>query len=133
MTEPRTPRLRSGPVPDDAMLAIRGHDPSGALEIDAEDFCRRYRDWGHFGISAFLAENDAEIDALLETRLGRFPSVWIFAVGDLRAAGLEVVPTFRRPHVTIAHENLSRLLEGLSICDHRNRENPYYLDEPEGE
>jgi hypothetical protein len=32
----------------------------------------------------------------------RFPILAIYSVADLEAAGLEMVPTFRTPHVTIA-------------------------------
>ncbi len=45
---------------------------------------------------------------------------------DLAAAGIEVVPTFRRPHVTLAHVELAGLVSGLQACDHRQLENPYY-------
>ena len=47
----------------------------------------------------------------------------------LEAAGIEVVPTFRTPHVTLAHAELDELLQRLSDCEHNILENPYHEDE----
>jgi len=40
-----------------------------------------------------------------------------------------VVPTFRTPHVTLAHAELDELLQRLSECEHDILENPYHEDE----
>lgn len=39
--------------------------------------------------------------------------------------GVEIVATFRRPHVTLCHERLDALVAGLLRCEHRVLENPY--------
>ena len=44
-------------------------------------------------------------------------------------AGIELVSTFRTPHVTLAHASLDELTEKLLDCDHRVVVNPYH--EPE--
>jgi hypothetical protein len=62
-------------------------------------------------VSAFLAPTEREIDALCEDRLVRFSSVVVFTVGNLRDAGVEIVPTFRSPHVTLCHLSIEALLE----------------------
>jgi hypothetical protein len=40
-----------------------------------------------------------------------------------------VVPTFRTPHVNLAHAELDELLRRLSDCEHEILENPYHEDE----
>ena len=121
------PRFRLTPLPDRTKLVVRGDelDPV-VLRADAERFHRRYQGWGRYGVSAFAATDDAEVDALCESRLERFDVVVVFALGDLAAVGVEVVPTFRRPHVTLAHEELDALVTGLLRCEHVRRENPHH-------
>jgi hypothetical protein len=114
-------------IPDDAVLVVRGNelDPD-VLRADAVRFRRRFGQWGRYGVSAFAAADDAEVDALCETRLGRFETVAIFRRSDLVARGIEIVPTFRRPHVTLAHTNLEALVNELRSCDHRGLTNPHF-------
>lgn len=38
---------------------------------------------------------------------------------------VEIVPTFRRPHVTLCHEQLDELVTRLRRCEHRVLPNPY--------
>jgi hypothetical protein len=121
------PRIRLTSVPDEALLVVRGDELDVAvLRADAERFRRRYPGWGRYGVSAFVATDDAEVDALCETRLERFGVVVVFLRRDLEAAGLEVVPTFRRPHVTLAHADLPALVDGLLGCEHRTQQNPHF-------
>jgi hypothetical protein len=62
--------VRRAPIPDEAALVVRGDelDPD-VLTADAERFHRRFKTWSRYGVSAFLATDDAEVDALCETRL----------------------------------------------------------------
>ncbi|MFT3853853.1 MAG: hypothetical protein QM733_14100 [Ilumatobacteraceae bacterium] len=47
-------------------------------------------------------------------------------------AGVEVVPTFRTPHVTRCHVDLRQLIERLIACKHDERQNPHHVpDEDE--
>ena len=78
-------------------------------------FRRRYPDWGRYGLSAFYARNGDEVLDLGADQLERFGFVLVFQLADVLEAGLEVVPTFRSPHVTIAFDDdpaagLARLL-----------------------
>jgi len=103
----------------------------GALDpetsrADAVRFKRRYPRWGRYGISAYFAADDQEIDVLCETRLERFDMVAVFHLSTLDAAGIEVVPTFRRPHVTLAHADLEVLVNGLRSCEPRIVNNRYH-------
>lgn len=121
------PRIRLSPVPNTILLIVRGGtlDPD-LLRADAVRFRRRYRRWGRYGISAYFAADDEEIDVLCKTRLERFGTVAVFYVSALNAAGMEVVPTFRRPHATLAHADLDVLVDGLRSCEHRILNNRYH-------
>lgn len=124
------PRVRRTPIPDEAVLVIRGDelDPY-VIRADAARFRRRFEAWGRYGISAFVAADEGEIDALCETKLVAWAVVAVFRRSDLEAAGIEVVPTFRVPHVTLAHVILDELIVRLVSCDHEVVVNPYH--EPE--
>lgn len=106
------PRIRRGPIPAEAILVLRGDELDPAvLEADAARFHRRFSDWGRYGVSAFLARDDAEIDALCETKLRRWATCVVFPRAALVDAGIDVVPTFRTPHVTLAHAQLAELVD----------------------
>ncbi len=127
MPPERTPRFRLDVVANQAQLVIRGDELDIAnLRADATRFFRRFPDWGRYGISGFLADDDDEIASLCETRLTRFATVVTFRREDLEAADIEVVATFRTPHVTLAHRSLEALVDGLATCDHVERPNPYF-------
>ncbi|MGD9705145.1 MAG: hypothetical protein AB7Q42_09775 [Acidimicrobiia bacterium] len=123
----QTPRVRLTPVPDGGVF-VRGDelDPK-LLADDASRFRERFSEWARFGISAFHASSEDEIDAICQTRLVRFAIVVVFARADLESAGIEVVPTFRTPHVTLCHADLDQLIERLVHCEHAERSNPYHV------
>ncbi|MGH9107639.1 MAG: hypothetical protein ACRDZX_17775 [Acidimicrobiales bacterium] len=100
--------MRLSAVPGAAVLVVRGDalEPS-VLRADALRFMRRYPAWGRYGVSAFFAGDREEVEALCETKLQRFATVVIFRREDLLAAGVDVVPTFRAPHVTLAAPSLT--------------------------
>jgi hypothetical protein len=103
----------------------------GALDselsrADAVRFQRRYPRWGRYGISAYFAADNQEIDVLCKTRLERFGTVAVVYLSALDADGIEVVPTFRRPHATLAHADLDVLVNGLRSCEHRILNNRYH-------
>jgi hypothetical protein len=126
-----TPRVRLTPIPEDVALVVRGDElDRDVLEADAARFHRRFTSWGRYGISAFLARDDGEVDALCETRLRQWATAVVFTRADLDAAGIEIVPTFRTPHVILAHADLARLVDALLSCDHRVVANPYHEGEP---
>lgn len=117
-------------MPEDADLVVRGDGlEADRLRRDAQRFHRRYSTWGRYGISAFYATNDAEVDALCETRLVQFPTVVVFQRAELEANGIDVVATFRTPHVTLTADDLDELVHRLLACGHAARPNPYHVAE----
>ena len=84
------------------MLVVRGDElDSAVIRADATRFRRRFPAWGRFGVSAFVAADEDEIDALCETKLRAWSTVVVFARSALETAGIQVVPTFRVPYVTL--------------------------------
>ena len=73
-----------------------------------------------------LGQRDAEVDVLCETRLERFATVVVLRVADLVAAGVDVVPTFGAPHVTLAAIQLDVLVDRLVACQHETRANVHH-------
>lgn len=128
MTEPRMPRIRRAALPDDAVIVVRGDDlDAGTSRHQAVVFRRRYPDWDRWGISAYYARNNLEIDDLAADQLDQFPEITIYRVADLESAGFEVIPTFRTPHVTVAFTGeLDVGLAALAAAIHEQRPNPYY-------
>lgn len=96
---------------------------------DASRFRERFPDWDRYGISAFHAASDEEIDALCQARLVRFETILVFRRIDLEAVGVEIVPTFRTPHVTLCHHTLEELVTRLHACGHARWVNPYHVGE----
>lgn len=85
-----TPRIRRVALPNEVRLVVRGDilDERTIREAAAR-FHRRFPGWGRFGISAFLASTDSEVDALCESRLERFDAIVVLRIEDLNAAGVE--------------------------------------------
>lgn len=129
----RVPRVRRTPLPDDAVLVVRGDtlDPDRILK-EARRFLRRFPDWGRYGISAFCARTEPEVDVLCQVKLIRFPTIVVLRRQDLAVAGVEVVGTFRTPHVTLAHADVEELVRRLLDCEHTERANPYHVVEQPG-
>jgi hypothetical protein len=129
----RVPRVRLTPVPDDGILVVRGDELDAALLAeDAGHFHERFSEWGRYGISAFYAASDEEVDALCGSRLVRFAEVVVFRRADLERVGIEIVPTFRTPHVTLCHAELPELVRRLLACERTERPNPYHVAEEGG-
>jgi hypothetical protein len=129
----KVPRVRLTPVPDDGILVVRGDELDAALLADdASNFHERFSGWGRYGISAFYAASDEEVDALCGSRLVRFAAVVVFRRTDLERIGIEIVPTFRTPHVTLCHVDLRELVRRLINCEHTERSNPYHVAEEGG-
>ncbi len=127
MTNQTEPRIRTATVPDTAVLVVRGDVVTAAVTAhDAEQFARRFRDSDFVGVSGFYAANDDEVDALCEARLSNFATVAVFSRADLAAARIDVVPTFRTPHVTLACATVADVVFRLTHCPHRQLDNPYY-------
>jgi hypothetical protein len=128
------PRVRLTPIPDGGVFVVRGDElDRELLADDARRFRERFAGWDRYGISGFYAASDEEIDAICQTRLIRFATVVVFARVELEKAGVEIVPTFRTPHVTLCHAELHQLVERLIGCEHTDRRNPYHVPEQGGD
>ena len=130
-TDPE-PRVRRAPIPDDAVLVIRGDDlKSDTAKGQATAFRRRFPAWHRWGLSAFFARSDAEIDDLAADQLERFPVLVVLPINLLLDSGFEIVPTFRTPHVTIAFNgDLDEGLARLETLGSDRRPNLYHDPEP---
>lgn len=117
------------------MLVVRGDDLDPATaRRQAVAFRRRYPDWARWGLSAYYARSDAEVDDLAADRLERFPTLVVLRLAALEAAALEVVPRFRTPHVTIAFTgDLDARLAALVTLGRDRRSNPYHDADVAGE
>ncbi|MGH8974613.1 MAG: hypothetical protein ACRD0C_15610 [Acidimicrobiia bacterium] len=124
----RIPRIRRQPIPADAVFVVRGDEDIEREAEAARFFLRRFSAWGRFGISAYHANGHTEIALLCQRELVRFPFIVVFTRTDLESAGIEVVPTFHRPHVTLAAVDLAILLQTLMRPADR-RPNPYHQGE----
>ena len=78
------------------MLVVRGDDLNpDAAKGQAAAFRRRFPAWHRFGLPAYYARSDAEIDDLAADQLERFPVLVVLSIDRLIETGFEVVPTFR--------------------------------------
>jgi hypothetical protein len=96
----------------------------GALRTDALAAEQRF---GVAGISMFAAPDEVALDELASGRLVRFDVLTLMAAGVLRRAGLDLLPTFRRPHYTLLLPELDADLRTLLACDNVIRINPHYV------
>ncbi len=99
----RLPKLRRRPLPAGARLVVvRGDDSDpDSRRRQAEAFRRRWPAWQRYGLSAYYTEDDDAVADLAADQLERFAVLRLYDPVALIAAGIEVVPTFRSPHVTI--------------------------------
>lgn len=108
-------------------MVVRGDDlDDGSDRRQAEAFLHRWPDWERFGLSAYYAEDEDAIVDLASDQLERFPMLHVYSADALVAAGIEVVPTFRSPHVTLAFADLDAGLRTLRSLAHETRVNAYH-------
>lgn len=123
-------RIRNEPLYDRSLVVVRGNRLERATLRD--DAVVAHARFGQYGISVLAAENAGAIDDLARTRLDRFEWLTITTVGDIRDAGLEIVPTFRRPHCTVMLPDLDADIDRLLRCNNVVAINPHYeADEDE--
>jgi len=95
------------------------------------DAVNAHRRFGEYGISVFAAADDEALDVLARDRLVRFEILILMTAGAIRAVGLELRPTFRRPHYTIVLSDLDHSIDRLSACENVSWHNPHFR-RPEG-
>ncbi len=118
-------RVRREGLADEALVVVRG----GILDKASlrRDAALTFRRFGEYGISVLCAPDDASLDVIAGTTLQRASMLTLMRMGALRAAGLEVRPTFRRPHYTVMLPSLDADLDRLLACDNVVRDNPHYV------
>jgi len=123
----RVPRLRRAPLPADIVALVRGHTGEPDQDrLDALAFRRRFPDWPAFGVSGFYAVTEAGVLDLAGDRLSRFASLRVYDPRRLVTEGLELLPTFQTPHVTIGFADLESGLSALARAVNERRPNPYH-------
>jgi len=123
-------RIRDDRLADDALVVVRG----GTLDRDGvrADALAAHARFGEYGISVFGAEDEVAVDVLARDRLAQFESLVLMTAGAIRGAGLELRPTFRRPHYTIMLPDLERDVALLLGCENVQKTNPHHV-RPEDE
>ena len=120
-------RVRREPAPDDDLFLVRGDELTA--ETLRSDAIRTYRRFGEYGVSVMGASTEADIDELAGGLLRRFEVLTVMTAGALRRSGIELRPTFRRPHYTVMLPDLDEDIFRLLRCENERRVNDYY--EPE--
>ena len=120
-------RVRREPAPDDGLFLVRGDEL--VAEMLRRDAIRTYRRFGEYGVSVMGASTEADIDELAGGLLRRFEVLTVMSAGARRRSGIELRPTFRRPHYTVMLPDLDEDIFRLLRCENERRVNDYY--EPE--
>jgi len=92
-------RVRREPAPDDGLLLVRGD--ALAAETLRRDAIRTDRRFGEYGVSVQGASTGADVDELAGGLLRRFDVLTVMTAGAVLRSGIELRPTFRRPHYTL--------------------------------
>ena len=124
-------RLRREDVPDDTLVVIRG----GVMNEDSlrRDARIAFLRFGEYGVSVLAAPDD---DALTEVAAGplrQYQRFTITTAGAIRRVGLELRPTFRRPHYTVIFPTLDDGVRRLLSCENEVIDNPHYGADEGGE
>jgi hypothetical protein len=72
------------------------------------------------------APTEADLDVLARTVLRRQEVLTLMTAGAIRRSGLELRPTFRRPHYTLMLPDPVADVERLAGCQNEQRANPYF-------
>ncbi|MDQ1490673.1 MAG: hypothetical protein QOJ23_3187 [Actinomycetota bacterium] len=117
-------RIRHEDIPDDALVVIRG----GVMDADflRHDARMTFLRFGEYGVSVLAAPDE---DGLREVEAGplrRYRQLTIATVGAIRRVGLELRPTFRRPHYTVIFPTLDDGVRRLLSCDNDVIDNPHH-------
>lgn len=117
-------RVRREPLADGSLVVVRGGplDPE-ELVADAE---RAFRRFGEHAVSVLAASTDEELDALARTTLRRYERLTVTTAGAIRQAGLELRPTFRRPHYSVMLPELDADVDRLMRCENEEWSNRHY-------
>lgn len=116
-------RVRREALADDSLVVVRG----GPLDRDEllADAERAFRRFGEHAVSVLAAPTDEELDALARTTLRRYARLTVTTAGAIRRAGLDLRPTFRRPHYSVMLPDLNADVDCLVGCETEEWSNPH--------
>ena len=122
-------RVRNEQLADDGLVVVRG----GLLDVETlrVDAVRAFERFGEHGVSVLAVPDEAAMQEI-GTRLRLNEVLTLMRVGEIRRAGLELRPTFRRPHYTVMLPDLDADLIRLAACENVVRTNPHF-EAPEAE
>jgi hypothetical protein len=121
-------RRRNEPLADDALIVVRGGLlVAASLRRDARIAYLRF---GEYGISALAAPDATSLDRIAGGPLRGYPKLTLMTAGAVRGAGLELHPTFRRPHYTIVFVDLDDGVRRLLSCDNDVIDNRHHHEDP---
>jgi hypothetical protein len=120
-------RVRREPAPADGLFLVRGDEL--AAETLRRDAVRTFRRFGEYGVSVLGAWTEPDVDELAGGLLRRFEVLTVMTAGALRQSGIELRPTFRRPHYTVMLPDLDEDIFRLLRCDNERRVNDHYRPE----
>lgn len=87
--------------------------------------------FGEYGVSVLAASDALGLREVAAGPLRRYRQLTITSAGAIRGAGLELRPTFRRPHYTVIFPTLDDGVRRLLSCQNEVIENPHHDDEGE--
>ena len=88
--------------------------------------------FGEYEVSVLAAPDDDVLWEVAAGPLRRYQQLTITTAGAIRRVGLELRPTFRRPHYTVIFPTLDDGVRRLLSCDNEVIDNPRFeVDEGE--
>ena len=100
-------------------------EPSTATR-SSPNAMRAFPRFGEYAVSVLAAPTDEDLDLLSQTTLRRYERLTVMTAGAIRRSGLELRPTFRRPHYSVMLLDLNADVERLAGCENEWRPNPYF-------
>jgi len=94
------------------------------LRLDA---IRAHRRFGEHAISVFGAPDEDAVAEVAQGVLCRYDVLTLVTARAIRSAGLELRPTFRRPHYSVILPDLPDCLDRLAACQTVEQHNRHHL------
>lgn len=116
-------RVRHEEPPDDTLVVIRG----GPLDADVirRDARMAFLRFGEYGVSVLAASDEEGFRKVASGPLRLYGQLAVTTAGAIRQVGLELRPTFRRPHFTVIFPTLDDGVRLLLACENELIENPH--------
>lgn len=117
-------RVRLEEAPDETLVVIRG----GPLDEDAirRDARIAFLRFGEYGVSVLAAPDEEGFRKVASGPLRLYGQLTVTTAGAIRRVGLELRPTFRRPHFTVVFPTLDEGVSRLLSCENEVIDNPHH-------